>query len=62
MKPLKVNEVLDLLKKDGKVGQEGSHRQYKHPTKKGRVTVNGKLSDTLDQFRLNSIFKQAGWK
>ena len=62
MKPLKVNEVLDLLKKDGwyKVGQEGS--QYKHPTKKGRVTVNGKLSDTLDQFRLNSIFKQAGWK
>ena len=50
MKPLKVNEVLDLLKKDGlyKVGQEGSHRQYKHPTKKGRVTVNGKLSDTLD--------------
>lgn len=64
MKPLKVNEVLDLLKKDGwyKVGQEDSHRQYKHPTKKGRVTVNGKLSDTLDQFRLNSIFKQAGWK
>ena len=64
MKPLKVNEVLDLLKKDGwyKVGQEGSQRQYKHPTKKGRVTVNGKLSDTLAQFRLNSIFKQAGWK
>lgn len=64
MKPLKVSEVLDLLKKDGwyKVGQEGSHRQYKHPTKKGRVTVNGKPSDTLDQFRLNSIFKQAGWK
>ena len=64
MKPLKVNEVLDLLKKDGwyKVGQEVSHRQYKHPTKKGMVTVNGKLSDTLDQCRLNSIFKQAGWK
>jgi len=64
MKPLKVNEVLDLLKRDGwyKVGQECSHRQYKHPTKKGRVTVNGKFSDTLDQFRLNSIFKQAGWK
>ena len=44
MKPLKVNEVLDLLKKDGwyKVGQEGSHRQYKHPTKKAGLllTVN----------------------
>ncbi|WP_368312088.1 type II toxin-antitoxin system HicA family toxin [Parabacteroides distasonis] len=44
------------------IWNEGSNRQYKHPTKKGRVTVNGKLSDTLDQFRLNSIFKQAGWK
>ncbi|MCS3064896.1 type II toxin-antitoxin system HicA family toxin [Parabacteroides distasonis] len=58
MKPLKVNEILDLLKKDGwyKVGQEGSHRQYKHPTKKGRVTVNGKLSDTLDPVQTEQHF------
>jgi len=42
--------------------QEGSHRQFKHPTKKGKVTVNGKSSDDLSQFILNSIFKQAGWR
>ena len=44
------------------VAQKGSHRQFKHPTKHGRVTINGKPSDTLSQFLLNSIFKQAGWK
>lgn len=64
MKALKVKEVIELLIKDGwsVVAQKGSHRQFKHPTKSGRVTVNGKLSDTLEQFILNSIFKQAGWK
>jgi predicted RNA binding protein YcfA (HicA-like mRNA interferase family) len=64
MKRLKVHEVLTMLKEDGwyPVQQNGSHRQFKHPTKKGRVTVNGKPSKTLDQELLNSIFKQAGWK
>lgn len=63
MKKLKVHEVLELLKKDGWYieTQKGSHRQFKHPTKKGRVTVNGKKSETLSQFLLNSIFKQAEW-
>ena len=53
-----------MLLKDGweQVSQRGSHRQYKHPIKKGRVTVNGDKSDNLSQFLLNSIFKQAGWK
>ena len=53
-----------MLEADGwyLVKQKGSHRQYKHPTKKGRVTVNEKPSTTLDQFILNSIWKQAGWK
>jgi predicted RNA binding protein YcfA (HicA-like mRNA interferase family) len=40
----------------------GSHRQYKHPTKRGLVTVPGKLSDDLAPGTLNSIFKQAGLK
>jgi predicted RNA binding protein YcfA (HicA-like mRNA interferase family) len=64
MKRFKVSEILDMLKKDGwyLVIQKGSHRQFKHPTKKGKVTVNSKQSDTLDQEILNSIFKQAGWK
>lgn len=41
---------------------KGSHRQFKHSTKNGKVTVNGKKSDTLDQELLNSIWKQAGWR
>ncbi len=64
MKRLKVKEVIDYLERDGwvKVCCKGDHRQYKHPTKKGKVTVRGKPSETLDQFLLNSIWKQAGWK
>ncbi len=64
MRRYKVNEVLKMLEADGwyLVKQKGSHRQYKHPTKKGRVTVNEKPSTTLDQFILSSIWKQAGWK
>ena len=39
----------------------GSHRQFKHPTKKGRVTVAGKPSDTIPPGTLASLFRQAGW-
>lgn len=64
MKVLKVKEVIDLLKADGwfLAYTRGDHRQFKHQTKKGKVTVRGKMSDTLDQELLNSIWKQAGWK
>jgi predicted RNA binding protein YcfA (HicA-like mRNA interferase family) len=64
MKKYKVKDVIDLLLEDGWfiTRQKGSHRQFKHPSKKGLVTVNGKNSDVLDQFLLNSIWKQAGWK
>jgi predicted RNA binding protein YcfA (HicA-like mRNA interferase family) len=64
MKRYKVKEVIELLEKDGWFLHtiKGSHRQFKHPTKKGKVTVNGKLSETLDPFILNSIWKQAGWR
>ena len=40
----------------------GSHRQYKHPTKLGLITIAGKSSDDLAPGTLNSIFKQAGVK
>ncbi len=40
--------------------KRGSHRQFKHKTKKGRVTVNGKERDTLSQELLNSIWKPSG--
>lgn len=64
MKRYKVREILLMLKADGwiLIAQKGSHRQFKHPTKKGRVTVNDKLSATLDQEILSSIWKQAGWE
>jgi len=64
LKSYKVVEVLEMLKDDNwyLVAQKGSHRQYKHNSKKGKVTINGKPGDTLSQFLLNSIFKQAGWK
>lgn len=61
MKRLKVKEVIKILKKDGWYlhNTKGSHRQFKHNIKKGKVTINSKDSDTLDQFLLNSIFMQA---
>lgn len=64
MNTIKVKTVIKMLEEDGwfLVKTRGSHRQFKHPSKKGKVTVNGHLNDELSQFILNSIFKQAGWK
>jgi predicted RNA binding protein YcfA (HicA-like mRNA interferase family) len=61
---MKVSEVLDLLKQDGwvLVATRGSHRQFKHPHKPGRVTVAGKPNDDLSPGTLNSILKQSGLK
>lgn len=42
------------------VRTRGSHRQYKHDTKAGLVTVPGKPNDDLGPGTLNSILKQAG--
>jgi len=41
---------------------ERGHKQYKHPVKKGLVTIFGKLSDDVGKGTLNSILKQAGLK
>lgn len=64
MRRYKTKEVIKLLEADGwyLYATKGDHRQFKHPTKKGKVTVNGHPSDDQDQFILNSIWKQAGWK
>jgi predicted RNA binding protein YcfA (HicA-like mRNA interferase family) len=64
LKSYKVFDILKMLKDDGwyLVAQKGSHRQFKHAVKRGKVTINGKPGDTLSQFLLNNIFKQAGWK
>jgi len=62
---MKLREILFLLREDGwyQVSQKGSHRQFKHPSKSGRVTVpdHGQDKD-LAKGTLNSILKQAGLK
>ena len=62
--PVKVSEILRLLQQDGwhLAVTRGSHRQFKHSTKPGRVTVPGKASDDLAPGTQNSILKQAGLK
>ena len=59
---MKVRQVIGVLMADGwaLVATRGSHRQFKHPTKPGRVTVAGKPSDELAPGTLKSIAKQSG--
>ncbi len=59
---MKVAAVLRLLHQNGwhLVATRGSHRQFKHPAKPGRVTVHGKPSDELAPGTLKSILKQSG--
>ena len=61
---MKVREALRSVEEDGwyLVATRGSHRQYKHPYKPGRVTIAGNLSDDVAPGTLNSILKQAGLK
>jgi predicted RNA binding protein YcfA (HicA-like mRNA interferase family) len=59
---MKVRDVIRLLEEDGwvQVAQKGSHRQFRHPLKSGKVTVPGHPSDDLPAGTLRSIFRQAG--
>jgi predicted RNA binding protein YcfA (HicA-like mRNA interferase family) len=61
---MKVREAIRLIEDDGwyLVATRGSHRQFKHPSKSGRVTIAGKPSDDLAPGTQNSILKQAGLK
>jgi predicted RNA binding protein YcfA (HicA-like mRNA interferase family) len=63
---MKVREAIKLIRNDGwyqvKSRHGGSHRQYKHPFKPGRVTIAGNTGDDLAPGTANSILKQAGLK
>jgi predicted RNA binding protein YcfA (HicA-like mRNA interferase family) len=61
---MKVREAIQMIEADGwyLVATRGSHRQYKHAAKPGRVTISGKPSDDLAPGTRNSIMKQAGLK
>ena len=61
---MKVREVIRLLEQDGwvLVVTRGSHRQFKHPTKPGRVTVSGDLGDDMPKGTFASIKRHANLK
>lgn len=56
--------MIRLLETEGwvLVSIEGSHRQFKHPTKLGRVTVSGGLGDDMPKGTFASVKRQAGLK
>lgn len=61
---MKVRDVIKLIEADGwyLVTTKGSHRQYRHPTKPGRVTIAGHLGHDLAPGTLDSVLKQAQLK
>ena len=58
---MKVRDVITRLEGDGwyLARMKGDHRQFKHPTKSGLVTVAGKLSGEVPKGTLKSIWRQA---
>ncbi len=63
-KAMKIRDIISQIEADGwyRVETKGSHRQYKHPTKTGRVTIAGHPGDDVAPGTLNSILKQARLK
>jgi predicted RNA binding protein YcfA (HicA-like mRNA interferase family) len=61
---MKVRDVIKLIEGDGwrLDRQSGSHRQYRHPTKPGTVTVSGKPGSDIKPGTLASVLRQAGLK
>ncbi|HMS11050.1 MAG TPA: type II toxin-antitoxin system HicA family toxin [Pyrinomonadaceae bacterium] len=61
---MKIRDLLRIIEKDGWVlaRTRGSHRQYRHPSKSGTVTIAGHPSDDIHPKTERSILKQAGLK
>jgi predicted RNA binding protein YcfA (HicA-like mRNA interferase family) len=61
---MKVRDAIKMIEAYGweHVATKGSHRQFKHPTRPGRVTIPGNLNHDLPPGTWNSILKQAGLK
>lgn len=59
---MKFREMIRMIEADGwvQVAQRGSHRQYKHPVKPGKVTIAGKPNQDVLPKMLSSILRQAG--
>lgn len=62
---MKIRDIIKIIRSDGWYELDpgsGSHRQFKHPIKTGRVTIAGHPSHDLAPGTLNSILKQAQLK
>lgn len=59
---MKVREIIRLIEQDGwrQTTQRGSHRQFKHPTKPGKITVAGKPGADVPKGTAEHILNQAG--
>lgn len=57
-------DLIRKLKNDGwyEVAQKGSHKQFKHATKKGKITVADHKGKDIPPGTLNAVLKQAGLK
>jgi predicted RNA binding protein YcfA (HicA-like mRNA interferase family) len=58
---MKVREVVRLLERDGwiQTSQRGSHRQFEHPSKPGKVAVPGNPGAEVPKGTLRSLSRQA---
>jgi predicted RNA binding protein YcfA (HicA-like mRNA interferase family) len=61
---MKVRDVIKLIEEDGwyVVAMKGSHRQYKHANKPGRVTIAGHPGDEMAPGTMSSVLKQSQLK
>jgi len=59
---MKIRDLIKMIEADGwrHVETKGSHRQYKHSEKKGRVTIPGHPGDDVHADTLKSVLIQAG--
>ncbi len=59
---MKYRDIVKTIKQDGWYlkEQNGSHQQYKHPVKLGRVTIAGKPGSDVPEGTRKSILRQAG--
>ena len=55
-------DAIRLVKRDGLyyVRTRGSHRQFRHPEKRGKVTIPGNLGDEVPKGTWLNIQRQAG--
>jgi predicted RNA binding protein YcfA (HicA-like mRNA interferase family) len=58
---MKVRDLIKRVEADGwrEIAHKGSHRQYKRPLKRGRVTIPGHPDDDVAHGTLKSVYRQA---